>query len=639
MATSERESQMTAWLATMDATVADTIQHDPRATIAPPSPARITAGKRALRVLHGLAEGTTAGLEVERTLGQGGMGLVRLATQVALGRAVAVKSLRPDRRTDETTMDLLREAWITGSLEHPNVVPVHDLGIDQDGSPMIVLKRIEGVAWSGLVHDAGTVRERFGADDLLAWNLGILLQVINAVRFAHSRGIIHRDLKPDNVMIGEFGEVYVLDWGLALSVRDDLTGHLPLASEARDMAGTPCYMAPEMLGQGHAPLSERTDIYLLGAILYELIAGYPPHQGETALDIMTSVVLSSPRLPEDAPADLARICRRAMEPDPQGRFERAEELHLAIQGFLQHRGSARLARGAERHLDELIELLAADRATSDDTAWRQQIYRRLGACRFGFQEALAAWPGNQAATQGLCRAVLAMVEYELASGDPRAAATLLAELADEHVPAALKGRVDQALGALQSDKQRIAELERLGADLDLAAGSRTRGFIASIMACVWIVLPLAGQYVGLSIERLSYRPMLLGTAGFFVVVLALMVWARESMTRTAVNRRTMASVVFVLVAQLILHGAGWRLGIEPVALLTLNIFLWFSAAGFLAITVDIHLAPVALGYLAALVMAVLRPDLILFAIAGGNLVLFVNTLAMLWRFRHHYAGA
>jgi serine/threonine-protein kinase len=232
-----------------------------------------------------------------------------------------------------------------------------------------------------------------------------------------------------------------------------------------------------------------------------------------------------------------------------------------------------------------------------------------------------------------------MVEYELSSGDPRAAAALLAELADEHVPAELRGRVDQALGALQSDKKRIAELERLGADLDPALGSRTRGFIAGVIACIWTVLPLVSQYVDLPIARLSYRTMLLWSAGFCVILIALMVWARESMTRTAVNRRIMGSLVLVLVAQFILHGAGWHMGIEPVALLALYIFLWSSAVGFLALTVDIHLAPVALGYLAAFVLAVLRPDLILFAIAGGNLVLFLNTLAMLWRFRHHYAGA
>src|SRR5678815_4585974 len=105
-------------------------------------------------------------------------------------------------------------------------------------------------------------------------------RVLNAVRFAHSRGILHRDLKPANVMIGEFGEVYLVDWGIAVSLRDDGSGRLPLAANATEPAGTPVYMAPEMLGRdGLPPLSERTDIYLAGAVLFEIVAGRPPHEG------------------------------------------------------------------------------------------------------------------------------------------------------------------------------------------------------------------------------------------------------------------------------------------------------------------------------------------------------------------------
>src|SRR5690606_8689637 len=104
-----------------------------------------------------------------------------------------------------------------------------------------------------------------------------------AVRFAHARGVLHRDLKPGNVMIGNFGEVYLLDWGIAVALRDDGTGRFPLASEATELAGTPSYMAPEMLGrEAGPPLSERTDVYLAGAVLYELITGRPPHVGTSA---------------------------------------------------------------------------------------------------------------------------------------------------------------------------------------------------------------------------------------------------------------------------------------------------------------------------------------------------------------------
>jgi eukaryotic-like serine/threonine-protein kinase len=237
-----------------------TLAGSPTSTIVPPVARPTTGGARALEVLEELA-GDTEQLRIGSVIGEGGMGIVHAAEQVALGRTVAVKSLKPGRRDPVASLDLLREAWVTGSLEHPNIVPVHYLKVMRDGPPSIVLKRIEGVEWSRLLHDAGEVERRFGAKDLLAWNVGILLQVLNALRFAHRHGILHRDLKPSNVMIGDYGEVYLLDWGIAVSLRDDGSGRLPLASHAAQLAGTPCYMAPEMLGrEGDLPLSERTDV-------------------------------------------------------------------------------------------------------------------------------------------------------------------------------------------------------------------------------------------------------------------------------------------------------------------------------------------------------------------------------------------
>jgi CHASE3 domain sensor protein len=118
------------------------------------------------------------------------------------------------------------------------------------------------------MHDAAAVKKLFGADDLLTWNLDVLQQVCNGIHFAHSRGIVHRDLKPENVMLGHFGEVYVMDWGLAVALEDEGSGMLPLGSTARELAGTPNYLAAEMLGGGETLISPRTDVYLLGGILY-----------------------------------------------------------------------------------------------------------------------------------------------------------------------------------------------------------------------------------------------------------------------------------------------------------------------------------------------------------------------------------
>jgi len=302
---------------------AQTIAQNPNSTIEPARRASSDAPGR--RALEGLGEqrgqrGITSGLEIERTIGEGGMGIVRLATQRSLGRKVAVKTLRQDAKNEAATLRLLREAWVTGTLEHPNIVPVYDLGLDEDGSPIIVLKRIEGVEWGEVMQDAAIAKERYGAADLLEFNLRILVQLCNAVSLAHARGVLHRDLKPENVMIGSFGEVYLVDWGIAVSLRPDPLGRLPLASEQGEMAGTPCYMAPEMLG-ALGSLSERTDVYLLGAILHEILSKKPPHTGSFK-QIVGSILMSTFVYDDTAPRELAEIAQRAMRREPAERFAR-----------------------------------------------------------------------------------------------------------------------------------------------------------------------------------------------------------------------------------------------------------------------------------------------------------------------------
>jgi len=232
----------------------------------------------------------------------------------------------------------------------PNIVPVHYLELDDAGMPTIVLKRVAGVDWSALCHDGEAVARRFGTPDLLAWNLESCSRSSTRIPVRARARVVHRDLKPSNVMIGDFGEVYLLDWGIAVALHDDGSGRLPLGVNATELAGTPCYMAPEMIGGGEgAAISVRTDVYLAGSVLYELITGTPPHVGDTALAVLSSVALSEPALPASVPAELAAICLRAMARRPDDRFPTIDAMRLAIQAYLAHRGSTNLgARAAER---------------------------------------------------------------------------------------------------------------------------------------------------------------------------------------------------------------------------------------------------------------------------------------------------
>ena len=602
------------------APLADTIADAPDATVRPARDMPSTGGQRAMEVLERLGadfgateEGANGGkfgatpITIHGTLGEGGLGLVHLATQLSLGRHVAVKTLKPDVDDSDAKMRLLREGWVTGALEHPNVLPVYEMGLGSDGRPFIVLKRVEGSAWSALL------RERD-----LAWNIGVLLQVCQAVRFAHSRGVIHRDLKPDNVMVGEFGEVYLLDWGIAVALEDDGTGRLALASKADAMAGTLGYMAPEMLGGQADRLGERTDVYLLGALLYETLSGEPPHRGSDVRRLVYSVVESRPELPSDAPEELAEAVLRAMASQPEERFPDVDAFEGALRSWLDHRSSVRLTEEAELRLVRLLGELDrwqqhSGHAHHRGHEERTELYNLFGAVRFGFRQALGEWPGNDKAQQGLMRAVEAMVECELDCGEPRAAAALLVDL--EHPPDELRERVEEALGAREDERRRMAELERMGRDLDPMTGRRTRTFLALLMGLMWGLAPLVVQWTD---GWQDHRSLAAWPAGLVVVVVALGVWARDSMTKTAVNRQILGLFILAPSIQLVLSLAAWLAGMPVEWALMAIVGTWLTLAAAAAATIHATVWSSAAAYAVVLLVMARWPSLRFYAMAAAN---------------------
>jgi eukaryotic-like serine/threonine-protein kinase len=573
-----------------------------------------TGDARALALLDHLGDNLQA-LRIGDLLGEGGMGVVHEAEQLVLGRSVAVKTVKA--RSPSASLDLLREAWVTGSLEHPSIVPVHYLTVDASGTPSIVLKRIEGVEWSRVVADPIEVERRFGADDLLAWNLGILLQVLNAVRFAHHHGIIHRDLKPANVMIGDYGEVYLLDWGIAVSLRDDGTGRLPLARNATQLAGTPSYMAPEMLGrEGSPPLSERTDVYLAGAVLYELITGHPPHRGTHALAVIASVIASRPDLPPGAPHELVRICERAMHEDPAHRFESIDALRTTIQRYLAHRGSTLLADRARDRLDELVAKLRVG-------APRDEIYRLFGACRYGFRDALAVWADNERARQDLERAVVAVAEYELATDRPQSAMSLLAELDTPHA------LYDTARIAADRQVHHVEKAEQLRHQYDRRIGARTRMAIAAAFGGAFVIVPLIFANVP-SLRRSSAASHVMFNSLVIAIVIAVMWYARASLSTTLVNRRLAGSFMFLYVSQAVIAIGVGIAGVDPEINYVTNLLMAFTISGFGAIVIDRWLWAVCGTYMVAFFVAAYDFELTLYASSVANAVF---TGVAMWRWR------
>ena len=294
-------------------------------------------------------------------LGRGGMGSVLLVRDGVLRRQVAMKRLNPELSvTPEVVQALVEEARLSSQLEHPNVLPLHDLGIDRHGRLFFTMRVVRGKTLWDLLHepDPSPRGERLG--DLLE----IFLKVCDAVSYAHSRGVVHRDIKPDNIMVGPFGEVYLVDWGLAKVRRGDDPLLLdiprppdsPLAQADEGIVGTVQYMPPE---QAHGEeVDERSDIFALGAVLYHIVTGQMPydHPSDTYL-------LEAAKACRFTPADqlpgvhvqkkMARILKIAMAKDPKDRFKTVAELKMYVQQFLH--GGLHLPRKTFQPGERLVE--------------------------------------------------------------------------------------------------------------------------------------------------------------------------------------------------------------------------------------------------------------------------------------------
>jgi serine/threonine-protein kinase len=280
----------------------------------------------------------------------GGIGRIWLARDRDLDRDVAIKELLPENAGHmKTVARFLREARLTGQLEHPGIVPVYELAT-RAGTHFYAMRFVRGRTLTAAVESYHTKRID-GRDDPLEFIalLTAFAAVCNAVAYAHSRGVLHRDLKGDNVILGDFGEVIVLDWGLAkiMGQPDELeTDAVPiqnLPDNAQDpgltlqgeVVGTPAYMAPEQAEGRLNEIDQRTDIFGLGAILYEILTGQPPFVGSNTLEVLKKAIRGSPAPPRDlwpeVPAGLEAICLKAIAKDPRERFSSASDLAQEVQ--------------------------------------------------------------------------------------------------------------------------------------------------------------------------------------------------------------------------------------------------------------------------------------------------------------------
>jgi hypothetical protein len=586
--------------------LAPTIIKNPRATLVPTSDAPPHSGKTALVALRKIQRDPTA-LRIEDRLGEGGMGIVHTGRQVALDRRVAVKTLRSEHLCDENVESLLGEAWLAGSLEHPNVVPIYDLGLDETGAPLLVMKRIEGDTWSDLLRDS-TATKRHSLDrDPLEFHLRVIIQICNAVHYAHSRAVVHRDLKPDNVMVGDFGEVYVLDWGVATR-----------PGPVRQVAGTLVYMAPEMLG-GLGDITARTDVYLLGSLLYEVLTGHAPHEGDNMQSMVSSVILSTPTLPDSAPPELAALVVRCMSRDPEERPESALAVRRAVELFLEHRGAMALAAEAQGRLGELEAILASDKPEVE------RAYNVFGECRFGFRQALRAWKDAEVAQSGMRRAVSSMVRFEAKQGDARAAALLLSEL-DER-DAELEALVDVARKRAEDEAKKIEKLRELEKDLDPREGRQVRMLAGVVFGLLWTVVPFAAPYY------LARHPENEGLFSIPVDLLSLVLLGigyRLWRTTSRINRQLLSAFAFGVAAQpAVIIAVKYGAHIPGPMTIAVLMAYWFTVMGIITASIERRMFAMPLGYAIGFYVALYHTDYRYDAVAAANFVA-VLTAVIIW---------
>ncbi len=569
------------------------------------SAARLSQSGALPRVTFAGSAGVAAQLDLQDVLGSGGMGVVRLARQRALEREVAVKTLHEDQSATAGASDLIEEARVMGQLEHPAVVPVHMLGEDEQGRPLVVMKRIAGVTWTELARDTDhELWNKFehGSADADSHHLRIFMQVCHAIEFAHEHGILHRDLKPENVMVGGFGEVHVLDWGIALRL-----------AEADDPAqqgvvGTPACMAPEMLTGKTEDVDERTDVFLLGATLYEVLTGRARHRGRRVPAVLVAAMECDP--PDfsgfDTPDELVDIVRRATAKEKEDRVQSVRELRGLISGYLEHRSSLRLTDRADAAAEDLDRAL--ERARDDEDA-RSDVLTCFTRCRHGYWLALDTWSENARARAGLEGVLSTMVGFYIETRQDEAAAALLKELGDA-------GREDQH-AALATLRKRLAEertaqlaLSSMFRELDPSVARRER--VTLLLALGVAAIVVTGVLAALrvrGVDMMGSVALFALAAGFAVAYAVGVAVARKQVLATKLNRRIVLGVGVLLSGLVVNRSVALLTGIPPDLILVYDT-LAFTMVGLAgAVTLDRRIAWILAVAVPGLFLSAWRPEL------------------------------
>jgi len=365
-----------------------------------------------------------------RTIGEGGMGRVQEAVDRQFQRAVAIKHLRPDRVSDAARERFAVEALVTGNLEHPGVPPVYERGTTADGSPYYAMRLVRGRTLDAAITEAPGLPERLRLVPVVA-------KIAHTIAFAHERGVVHRDLKPENVVLGKHGEAIVLDWGIAKVRGMPTTGTDPMHTAPGGIGastetgygsimGTPSYMAPEQARGEIDRIDERTDVFALGAILYQLLTGRMPYVAPKVSEVIElareAKFAPVSTIERSAPKPLVAICAKAMARAPEDRYQSAVELADALESAEADALAGKGGSGVRWIVGALLAMLVVLSVAGLAVTWIVISFRDMGWGGYGV--AAASVVGGvigviEIATRGkhrLATLVLAVALGELCAG-------------------------------------------------------------------------------------------------------------------------------------------------------------------------------------------------------------------------------
>lgn len=540
------------------------------------------------------------GVELREKISDGGMSRVIRAQQLSLRRDVVVKTSDIDAECDR----LLSEAYVTGALEHPNIVPIHDLLINADGRPQLVLKHIEGRSWHEIIESGETISEF--DDDPIEHALRIGVAVSQALSYAHERGIVHRDVKPANVMLGQFGQVYLVDWGLGATYVDDARALGLPRVPTKEIAGTPAYMAPEQYEGLREGIGPWTDVFLLAGTLVHAITGQPPWRRNDSGERVRAP------LPEHTPPALVSLLDRALALEPSKRLQSAAEFRYALESYRRQQGSRSLSNQAQQ---------TAERATEAHDAGDLDLVERAATeAEVLFRAALSEWPDNRRAKEQRSAFLKWRVEQALAQGEGPVASRIVATWPD--APAELKQRIEnETERALRESIQ----VDKMKTDLDPSVGVTTRLQLLYVLGPLWV-----GSWATLAYFE-SVMLALVSSVAVFILTLSVVLSLRKTLFGNQLNSVTVGTLLSALAGTCIVFAVDHLQQGALSDAATLIMLVYAMSAVFFGLSVNSSAYAIAGLWTLLMITSLLLPQHGLWIIVGGATASTIAALVANWR--------